>query len=199
MRRALFWVLLAACQSGGQPAGPLPLPPRSEVCTPVQDAPLPEALQWKRVAAFETDLLTALALPRESGCLELGSYVCGEVHRVALGGQDVEGSAQYEPAASPLATTPLVVDRVVLGACAERVRRDQDVPVVFEEVDFAAERVPAAQVEVQAIALYRRLLTRDPNPDEVAVLQALARDLSPTDWAVASCFAIGTTTEAVMF
>ncbi|HJL01763.1 MAG TPA: hypothetical protein RMH85_09690 [Polyangiaceae bacterium LLY-WYZ-15_(1-7)] len=199
---ALF--ALAACRGGGAPMGPGEGPPPEPPgeCAPVEEAPRAEPLQWKRAAAFEADLHAALELDRSSGCREVDRVPCGAVHLVALGGNDPLGIAQYEPVAEPLATTPLTVDRMVLGACANRVALDAEgAPRVFDRVDLGAAALAPADpaVRAQTEALYRRLLRRDATDEELAIVAELAEGLSARDWALAACFAIGTTTENVLF
>lgn len=124
------------------------------------------------------------------------------VHVFALGGnQPFEG--RFTPLTRPGLTTPLVVDRVALLACGERVRRDlEGKPVVFRSMDLSLAVVsPATPGFGDAIVdLYRRLLARDPTDEEVdAVLGLAAGDvsLSAREAARLACFSIATTTEVL--
>ena len=91
---------------------------------------------------------------------------------------------------------------MVLGACANRVALDAEgAPRVFDRVDLGAAALAPADpaVRAQTEALYRRLLRRDATDEELAIVAELAEGLSARDWALAACFAIGTTTENVLF
>lgn len=175
-----------------------------------EPAAAPSDLQWKRYAAFESDLARALALPREELCRELGSEPCiRKVHLVPLGGNEPLFTGMYEPSAEPLATTPTVVDRVVLTACSNRVARDRAVgadALVFAAfpLDGAAPRPDDASARALVAALFRRLLARDPTDSELEVIAALAADrdgqpVSAAEFAKLACFAIGTSAEFLFF
>ncbi|MCB9632906.1 MAG: hypothetical protein H6721_12315 [Sandaracinus sp.] len=197
-----FLFVLAACRpSGSGPAGPRTDPtPNPTACDPASEAPAPEPLHWRRHAAFVADVHAALALDASTGCRELDRAPCGDVHLVALGGNDVFGAGQYEPVARPLATTPLVVDRFVLGACSNRVTLDAEgTPVVFGSIDLAAPNVRRSAARETGADLYRRLLRRDARDAELDEIASLAEGLAARDFAIAACFAIGTSTEAVLY
>lgn len=163
-------------------------------------------LLWKRDHALEGDLARALELPPEELCLELGERSCiDEVHRSSLGGHDPFEQGLYVPLAAPLVTSPLALDRVVQAACAERIARDTlEAPVVFTALNLTG-AAPAADDEAYAETvrtLYRRLLTRNPEPAELRALEALLEDeegdrVDASTFALSACFAIGTTTEFV--
>jgi hypothetical protein len=137
-------------------------------------------LQWKRNAALERDLMRALDLAADQVCSELGSGSC----------------------------TPIVFDRVVLSACTNRATLDRDgTPVVFTAIDLDGGAAPAATDEAYGstiTALYQRLLSRDPDPEELTTLERLTvgpegESVSGYDFAVLACFTIGTTTEFLFF
>jgi hypothetical protein len=195
----LLLVALSACRpSGSGPAGPGTEPP--ETCAPTTEAPAPEPLHWRRHAAFVADVHAGLALDATTGCRELDQAPCGDVHLVALGGNDVFGAGQYEAVARPLATTPLVVDRFVLGACSNRVALDAEgTPVVFGTLDLAAGSVSRDDARTTASELFRRLLRRDATNEELGEIVELADGNTARDFAIAACFAIGTTSEAVLY
>lgn len=165
------------------------------------------ALIWKRYQAVENDLMAALELGRDEVCTELGQASCVQtVHRVALGGHDPFATGLYQPLARPLATTPLAIDRVVLSACIRRVELDAGgearIFVKDRTLDLAGEAPSASDpaVEKTVVALYRRLLARDPSPEELEIVGELTVDddgapVSARDFAVLACHAIGTTSE----
>lgn len=206
------WILIAlvvgGCGESGSPWRPdpvTPAPPEPFVCDPDATAPPAESLQWKRVAALSADLARGLGLDDATLCREVDAFDCVDVHRVTLGGNDPFGLAQYEPVASPLATTPAAVDRVVLTACRNAVDRDAaGAPETFTELPPTAEPATRAQLDAQATLLYRRLLDRDPEPAELDALDALRLDpvgapRPARELDLLACFAIGTTTETLLF
>lgn len=175
-----------------------------------EDALAASRLQWKRHAAFEADLARALELTPASLCLEFGTEPCiRKVHMVPLGGNEPFVTGMLEPAQEPLASTPTVVDRIVLSACANRVGLDQKAgaaAAVFDEfaLDGKAPAPTAASTRALITDLYRRLLARDPVTDEVRRVAALARDdagnpVSATDFAKLACYAVGTSAEFLFF
>lgn len=168
-------------------------------------------LQWKRYAAFEADLARALALPEDELCQELGRASCiQEAHLMPLGGHDPFATGLLRPAEDPLATTPAVVDRVLLSACSKRATLDEEAgsegAEVFERLDLSADAPPPDDARVQGTVtdLYRRLLARDPNDEERRLVASLARDdadqpVAAAEFAALACFSIGTTTEFLFF
>jgi hypothetical protein len=168
-------------------------------------------VQWKRYAAFEQDLATALELDPANLCRELGQASCiRQVHLVPLGGNDPFDTGILQPTAEPLATTPAIVDRVLLSACGQRVALDRAAPAgqaaVFEALDLngAAPGPGEAPVTATITELYRRLLARLPTAEEVALVaelttQASGERLGAADFATLACFAIGGSTEFLFY
>lgn len=202
--------LLGACSSEG-PKGAKPESDAGEPDAGYRISTRPD-LQWKRFAALEADLSTALELPPEELCLELGRESCiREAHLVPLGGNSPFTTGMLEPSTEPLATTPFAIDRIVLSACSERVRRDREAGSadarVFSQfaLDGDAPAPDDAATTQLVTSLYRRLLARDPVEHEVPLLSALAanpddgRPVAAADFAVIACYAIGTTTEFLFF
>lgn len=195
-------LVLSACGADDDPPMEMPPPAACE-----GDAPAPESLQWKRIAALETDLMTALDLARDEVCNELGLYRCALVHLVPLGSSNPFGASLYEAVAEPLATTPAATDRLVLAACTGRVERDrQGAPVVFTHfpLDGTAPAADAPEVTDLIQDLYRRFLQRDATSDEVAIVAELTVDdagapVAAADFAKLACFTVGTTTEFLFF
>lgn len=165
---------------------------------------------WKRHAAFENDLARALELEPASLCVELGRARCTEVHLMPLGGNDPFESGIFVPAGEPLATTPAVIDRVLLSACGQRARLDRDAPpgqaVVFKALDLngPAPSPDDARATATVAELYRRLLSREPSPAESRVvsdlaLNAASEPIAAAEFATLSCFAIGGSTEFLFY
>jgi hypothetical protein len=166
-------------------------------------------LQWKRYAAFEADLSSALALPKEKLCVELGRENCVRgVHLAPLGGHDPFKTGLLESSAEPLATTPTVVERVVLSACNARIALDAQSKSseVFGGIDLtqAAPAPEAAGNRALVTSMYRRLLGRDADELELGLLSKLAIDeqgqpVSARDFALSACSTLGTSTEFLFF
>lgn len=165
------------------------------------------SVQWKRAAALEADLVRALELTKEELCSELGSSSCiREVHTVALGTNDPFGTGLLRPAAAPLSTTPLVVDRVTLSACSARVRKDKEgTAIVFDALDLSgpAPAAEAKSVTATITTLFRRLLARDPKPGELTAVRELLNEreveLTAEEFATLSCFVIASSLESLFF
>lgn len=165
-------------------------------------------LQWKRNVALERDLMRALDLPEDGVCDELGRGSCTrEIHHIVLGAAEPLGIGLYRPLPDTLVSTPIVLDRVVMSACANRAGLDRSGPaVVFTELDLgkAAPGPDDEAFTATVTALYRRLLSRDPTPEELTTLEALTVDaagepVTAYDFAVLTCFAVGTSSEFLFF
>jgi len=167
-------------------------------------------LQWKRHLAFEADLSRALELTPAELCTEFGSEPCiAKVHLVPLGGHEPFQTGLFEPASEPLATTPTIVDRVVMSACSNRAALDRQLgagALVFRHFDLnAAAPAPAdASTQAQVTDLYRRLLARDPETSELSAVAGLAlnesgQPIAALDFAKLACFAVGTSSEFLFF
>lgn len=168
-------------------------------------------LQWKRHLAFEADLSRALELSPEELCSEFGRESCiRRVHLVPLGGHEPFETGLFEPAAEPLATTPTIVDRVVLSACSNRAELDSALGTagakVFRQFELGAPAPAPDSPAVQTLVteLYRRLLARDPDESERALVASLALEetgqpLAALDFAKVACFVVGTTSEFLFF
>jgi hypothetical protein len=168
-------------------------------------------LQWKRFAALEADLSAALELSPDELCVELGREPCiREAHLVPLGGNNPFKTGLLEPSTEPLATTPFAIDRIVLSACSERVKRDREAGTgdarVFTHFELTGDApLPEDEATIGLVtSLYRRLLARDPAEQEIPLVAALAtkdggEPIAAADFATLACYAIGTTTEFLFF
>jgi hypothetical protein len=167
-------------------------------------------LQWKRYSAIEADLMQALDLQADEVCTEFGVESCiNGVHLAPLGGNDPFKTGLLEPTAEPLATTPAVVDRLLLSACGRRTALDQaeqKKATVFADLDLQGDAPSPDDERVKATVtgLYHRFLARDPRDDERAVVAGLAvdeksRPVSAAEFATLACFAVGTSTEFLFF
>lgn len=161
-------------------------------------------LLWKRAHAVEQDFARALELAPEAVCTELGELSCVQrVHLASLGGHDPFSQGLYRPVDRPLVTTPLVLDRVALAGCGQRVALDREgSAVVFTAIDLDGE-APAADSAAYrdtVTALYRRFLARDPVDAEFDALAELLVDgdgdpIAADEFATLACFTVSTTTE----
>ena len=167
-------------------------------------------LQWKRYAAIEADLMQALELGADEVCTEFGVESCiNGVHLAPLGGNDPFKTGLLEPTAEPLATTPAVIDRLLLSACGRRTELDQAAKQkakVFAGLDLQGDAPPPDDERVKATVtgLYRRFLARNPREDEQSVVAELSRDeksrpVPAAEFATLACFAVGTSTEFLFF
>lgn len=201
---AVLPVLASACENGSPAAASAGAASEYRVSAK-------HDVQWKRHAAFESDLALALELDPAALCTELGRASCiRQVHLMPLGGNDPFETGILVPTAEPLATTPAVVDRVLLSACSQRVALDQSAPGgqarVFGALDLSGP-APApgdAAVAATITELYHRLLARDPSPAELGSVAELTRSaagepLAASDFATLSCFAIGSSTEFLFY
>ncbi len=194
-------------------------PPRPDM-TPPEDMPVDmppieaafkistrPALVWKRRDALVLDLSRALGLPPERLCNELELAPCAQIHQVSLGANDPLLLGMYVPVGSPLATTPAVVDRMVLASCASATASAQDgANALFASLDWGSATAPqeAEGQDAHTTELYRRFLSRDPTSQELTVARDLATDaagqpLALEDYAKLSCYAVGSLTEFVMY
>lgn len=205
-------VLAAGCaEEDAKPKAKEPEP------TPVVASKQPR-VRFKGGARYATDLATALSLPRDQLCKELGALDCvDEVHRVVLGGVEPYDLGIYQPLVAAPMTAPIAVDRVALAACAKAARRDVEQPadaVFFREVDLA-KGLAEADREAVAKRLYDRLLLRDAEGFEVEALVGLHDDVvaelaaaqttttaagnADEQWLTLACFAVASGTEALFY
>lgn len=188
-----------------------PKAPGAPSAPAVDDVPYPisrgRSAQWKRAAAIEADLMQGLELGRDEVCSELGRESCiRAVHTVALGSNDPFKTGLLRPSTGPTSTTPLAIDRVTLSACSRRARADREGPAkVFTALDLSG---PAPAVDSEAVGttitmLFRRLLARDPKPDELSTVRELLEGAeapqSAEDFATLACFVVASSLEALFF
>ncbi len=160
-------------------------------------------LKLKRWRQISLDLQGALELRDDQVCNEAGLYDCATLNVVTLGGVSSDNGV-FEPL-EPGATAGLAMERMVLQACWNRFRQDLEGPaLVYQNVAHGSTALTEGEGEAWLTALYRRMLSRDPLDEEVAALL----DLHPSvvasggdngDWEVLTCFAVGTSTEALTY
>jgi hypothetical protein len=207
----LLATVVAACDDDEVvlPGEPTPPPTSTQEGPPTS----PNArVRFKGPQRLQLELARILEIEGDELCMELGQYDCFAIHNVALGGTDPFGVALYSPNEMSTATTPLAVERVVLGGCIERATRDLDTPasaVIFKDLAVSQGKldVDAAPVEQAIDALYTRALQRHAKPSEIDHLRQLYRDVEASpdttnpaqDWATLSCFAVLTTLETLFY
>lgn len=157
---------------------------------------------WKRYRAFESGLSDGLGLKREETCLELGKHKCiDEIHLAVLGGNEPMHLAQYERSELPSALTAVAVDRIVLRACSNRLELDRvagDKAEVFKFFPLSGPAPDAAQIQMQAAELYRRILARDPESAELQAIVAFGgKQKAPDKLALSICVAIAASSENI--
>lgn len=170
-------------------------------------------LRFKGPERLNTDIATALELPPDVVCTELGMYQCtSAVHNVALGGVEPYGTGLYEPSGVTSSTTPLVVERVAWSACTQRVTTDYadlGAAVIFRGIQLNAGKLASPdgpEVRAAITQLVQRVLLREPTDSEVARFVKLAKDIEATGNAEparafmqAVCFAVVSSAEAVFY
>jgi hypothetical protein len=167
-----------------------------------ENSPAGLNLVWKRYRALEDGLMKGLGLPKNQVCTELGVHSCIDtIHLTVLGGNEPYVSGQYERVHSPTVLTAVAVDRVVLSACGRRLEMDRTAgtsAVIFKHFPLSGGAPNADQVKAQATELYRRLLARDPEANELQMITSFAGSAgSPDKLALSLCFAIGSNAENI--
>lgn len=188
--------LLAVAACGGEADGAT-----EESLTPSTRA----RLLWKRNVTLEQDIVRALELAPDEVCNELGTLSCTrEVHHVALGGAAPFSLGLHKALPAPMLSTAVVVDRVLLSACSNRVAKDvEGPPVVFTAIDLDDAHAPDANDEAfvaTTTALYRRFLARNPTDEEVEVLgEVVTEEMTAREFAILACYSVGSTTEFLFY
>ncbi|WNG51635.1 hypothetical protein F0U60_51590 [Archangium minus] len=208
--------VLSACSSSS-PSGPDAGTPPVDAGTGSNGEVAPSSrnnLRFKNPEQLTAHFASALSLSPEQVCNELGQYSCATyVHPVALGGVDPYGMGLYEPLKATGATTPNVVDRMALAACARRVSLDVTTPgeaVLFKGLELDAQgrltNRDGAPVRDAITSLYQRALLREPTEAEVGTLsklvtqvESLGSQTSGRDWMTAACFTVLSSAESVFF
>jgi hypothetical protein len=198
----LLAVLLLGCPPAA-PDEPAPPPPG-----PQYDLGEPTSvksdLKMKRWRQVHLDLEGALELPPDLICNETGIYDCRILHSVQLGGISIDNGL-FRPIDALSATTGLAVERFVMQACATRAALDatSSTPLIFS---LAPDATTLERAEADALVsdLYRRFLARDPLPEELDAVFAMHAGIIEDgglnlEWAWMACFAVGTTTEALLY
>ncbi len=172
-------------------------------------------VRFKRSDRLANDITLGLGLSLATVCNELGQYSCTSlVHPLALGGVDAYNIGLYEPVPFTGLTTPIVVDRIALSACTQRVSLDLATPAaaqMFKGISFDASGkltdVNSPAVRASLELLYKQMLMRSPTDAEVGHLKQLYADILALPnkpepgktWLTLSCFAVVSSVEAVFY
>jgi hypothetical protein len=168
-------------------------------------------VRFKRQNVLATDLARALELPVEQICSEVGRFDCFAVHRIPLGGVEPYVLGINEPVEDTTVTSPLAVERIALSGCRTRVDRDLGGEgVIFKDLPLDASGaitdLESAGVRDSLDRLYRRFLLRSPSEAELASLKSLYREATSLGearpgraFAIASCFVVATSVEALFY
>jgi len=201
MLLAVPLLLAAQCAPPGEEEPSPPTGPNYDLGEPVS---VRGDLKMKRWRQIHLDLQGALELPADDICNETGIYDCRVLHNVPLGGINIENGL-FRPVDGLSVSTGLAIERFVMQACANRASEDLllEEPVVFT---LAPDATEIARDEADALItdLYRRLLARDPLPEELDAVFSLHEGIVADggrnlEWAWMACFAIGTSTEALLY
>ncbi|ATB43454.1 hypothetical protein CYFUS_008934 [Cystobacter fuscus] len=209
--------VLSACPSPS-PSGPdAGTPPPADAGTGSSGDVAPSSRNNLRIMNPEqltAHFASALSLPPEQVCNELGQYSCAShAHTVALGGVEPFGVGLYEPLKTTGATTPNVIDRMALAACARRVSLELTTPgeaLLFKGIELDARgrltHREGAPVRDAIASLYQRALLRKPTRTEVDTLSQLATRVESMgsqtpgrDWMTLACFTVLSSAESVFF
>lgn len=148
-------------------------------------------LRFKKQKLFSSDLQQALELSAEEVCKELGALDCiNEVHHIELGGVDAYEKTIYTPQEATSATTPIIIERVILSACTQR-----------QQIDLGggADAILTSNPIKTGTELVQRAFLREPSKSELEGFEELYKQLGPAEGALAACYAVFTSTEFLFY
>lgn len=168
-------------------------------------------IKFKDGERFLGDLSSALEIPRDSICKELGQYDCfKDAFRIVLGGTEAENLGVNTPLEEEAMTAPIAVDRLALRACVNRVKLDIDDPKHALLLRNAPRgKASKGWLKSTTAVVYDRILNRTPTAsetarmtgfyDQVAVKQGKPNPDAAKDWVTLSCFATASSTENIFY
>jgi hypothetical protein len=168
-------------------------------------------IKFKDGDRFLGDLSSALEIPRDSICKELGQYDCfKDAFRIVLGGTEAENLGVNTPLEEEAMTAPIAVDRLALRACVNRVKLDLDDPKHAVLMKNAPKgKASKGWLKSTTAVVYDRLLNRLPTAsetakmtgfyDQVAVKGGKPNPDATKDWVTLSCFATASSTENIFY
>lgn len=158
---------------------------------------------WKRYRAMENGMMRAMGLNKEQLCNELGQFSCVDrIHLFNLGGNDPFVAAQGKRASDPTILTPVAMERLAMHACVNRLELDKaagsEQALVFKGFAINADPMPADAIGPLVTELYRRILARDPSPEELGKMGEFAQQgIGSEQFAKSACFVIATLYENI--
>lgn len=171
-------------------------------------------VRFKKNERLTNDYAKSLGLQPTQVCNELGLYPCATtVHHLSLGGVDPYNIGVYEPLPFTGLTSPIVVDRMAISACTQRVTADLATPataLIFKGIPLDAAgkiaNIGAPEVKTALDVLYKQVLLRPVTDAEVGHLTQMYADIAATNkpdpgksWMTLSCFAVLTSVESVFY
>jgi len=168
-------------------------------------------IKFKDGDRFLGDLSSALEIPRDSICKELGQYDCfKDAFRIVLGGTEAENLGVNVPLEEEAMTAPIAVDRLALRACVNRVKLDLDDPKHAVLMKNAPKgKASKGWLKSTTAVVYDRILNRVPTSsetakmtgfyDQVAVKAGKPNPDATKDWVTLSCFATASSTENIFY
>ena len=174
-------------------------------------ASLDPKIKFKDGERYLGDLSSALEIPRDSICKELGQYDCfRDAFRIVLGGVEAENLGVNVPLEEEALTAPIALDRVAMHVCINRVKLDLDDPkhaVLLKNAPKGA--AGKGWLKSTTANMYDRILNRAPTAFETAQVTAFydvvaKQDGKPNpnaakDWVTLSCFATASSTENIYY
>jgi hypothetical protein len=174
-------------------------------------ASLDPKIKFKDGERYLGDLSSALEIPRDSICKELGQYDCfRDAFRIVLGGVEAENLGVNVPLEEEALTAPIALDRVAMHVCINRVKLDLDDPKHAVLLKNAPKgKAGKGWLKSTTANMYDRILNRAPTASETAQVTAFydvvsTQDGKPNpnaakDWVTLSCFATASSTENIYY
>jgi hypothetical protein len=170
-------------------------------------------VRFKRVYRIQQSLARALDLSPDSVCIEANGDSCFKLHEIGLGGVAPYSLAIYDPSENTGVSTPIIVDRIILSACRNRVDLDfatSSSALIFGSLDLDAdgglESPESASSKASIGLLYQRLLSRDASDTEIeqlvkfyAEVEAESSNTKARDWALLSCYMVASSLEWLFY
>jgi hypothetical protein len=175
-------------------------------------ASLDPKIKFKDGDRYLGDLSSALEIPRESICKELGQYDCfRDAFRIVLGGVEAENLGVNVPLEEEALTAPIALDRVAMHVCVNRVKLDMDDPkhaILLRQMPKGG-KPSKGWLKSTTANMYDRILNREPTASETAQVVAFydkvatdggkANPNAAKDWVTLSCFATASSTENIFY
>jgi hypothetical protein len=174
-------------------------------------ASLDPKIKFKDGERYLGDLASALDMPRDTVCKELGQYDCfRDAFRIVLGGVEAENLGVNVPLEDEALTAPIALDRAALRVCVNRVKLDLDDPKHAVLLKGAPKGKPGnGWMKTTTATIYDRILSRAPTASETAQLTAFygqvavkdgkANPDAAKDWVTLSCFVTASSVENIFY